>query len=152
MANIIHRVGIKSDIKKVFQAISTIDGLANWWTRSTSGLSKENGEIIFTFKTATDSILGEMKMKVVSIIPNEKIEWICIAGPPDWVETTFTFELKNENEYTILNFGHRNWKEESESMAHCNMKWGTFLLSLKGYIENGKGQPSPDDIKIDNWN
>lgn len=152
MPNIIHRVGIKSELNHVFSAISTIDGLASWWTQNTSGVSKENGEIVFTFKSPSNVVIGEMKMKVSRIVPNEKVEWICLAGPEDWVGTLFTFDLKKENEYTVLNFGHRNWAQETESMAHCNMKWGTFLLSLRDYVETGKGKPSPNDIKIDNWN
>ena len=37
-------------------------------------------------------------------------------------------------------------------MGHCSMKWATFLLSLKELAETGKGRPSPEDLKIDNWN
>jgi hypothetical protein len=32
------------------------------------------------------------------------------------------------------------------------MKWAIFLLSLKQLVETGEGRPSPNDIKIDNWN
>lgn len=152
MPNIVHRVGIKSDLHRVFHALSTIEGLASWWTRNTSGNSIEKGEILFTFKTPTDAVLGEMRMQVVRMIPNERVEWVCLSGPGDWIGTSFTFDLKREGEYTILNFGHRNWAQETESMAHCSMKWGTFLMSLKQYAETGQGRPSPDDIKIDNWN
>lgn len=152
MPNIVHRVGFQAKSHQVFQAISTIDGLAQWWTKNTKGDSKQDGEIVFTFKKDSGDILGEMKMKVVRWSPNEKIEWVCLSGPEDWVGTSFTFDLKTEGDSTILVFGHRNWAQESESMAHCNMKWGTFLLSLKNYVETGKGRPSPDDIKIDNWN
>ena len=27
----------------------------------------------------------------------------------------------------------------------------TFLMSLKSLLETGKGQPSPDDVRIGNW-
>jgi len=48
-------------------------------------------------------------------------------------------------------FAHRNWREEVEFMAHCSTKWATFLLSLRDFAESGKGQPSPNDLKIGNW-
>ena len=32
MADIIHRIGIKASRKQVYTALSTINGLANWWT------------------------------------------------------------------------------------------------------------------------
>lgn len=37
-------------------------------------------------------------------------------------------------------------------MHHCSTKWAIFLMSLKAYLETGAGQPSPHDVKIDNWN
>jgi uncharacterized protein YndB with AHSA1/START domain len=32
MVDIIHRIGIKSSAAQVYNALSTIQGLANWWT------------------------------------------------------------------------------------------------------------------------
>jgi hypothetical protein len=66
--------------------------------------------------------------------------------------TEATFQLTQDGEMTILNFGHRNWQEPTESMAHCSMKWAVFLLSLRELVETGSGKPSPEDTKIDNWN
>ena len=63
-----------------------------------------------------------------------------------------TFALSRDGEYTIVLFGHRNWREAVEFTAHCSMKWATFLLSLRQLLETGKGKPSPEDLKIDNWN
>ena len=37
MADIIHRIGIKSPISKVYAAISTVEGVAGWWTRDAVG-------------------------------------------------------------------------------------------------------------------
>jgi hypothetical protein len=33
MVDIIHRIGIKTGSDKVFKALSTIEGLSNWWTK-----------------------------------------------------------------------------------------------------------------------
>lgn len=53
---------------------------------------------------------------------------------------------------TLVFFRHRDWRRISELTAHCSTKWAVFLLSLKSLVETGRGQPSPDDIKIDDWN
>ena len=37
MADIIHRVGIKAPISKVYEAVSTVEGVAGWWTKQTTG-------------------------------------------------------------------------------------------------------------------
>jgi hypothetical protein len=36
-------------------------------------------------------------------------------------------------------------------MYHCSTKWAIFLMSLKSLGEDGKGQPSPTDVRISNW-
>lgn len=66
--------------------------------------------------------------------------------------TDVTFNLSRDGEYTIVLFGHKNWREASEFTFYCSMKWATFLLSFRELVETGKGKPSPDDLKIDNWN
>jgi hypothetical protein len=68
----------------------------------------------------------------------------------DWQDVIF--DLHQEEDYTIVLFNHINWREEVEFKAHCSMKWAIFMLSLKELVETGKGRPSPQDIKIDNWN
>ena len=41
MPDIVHRVGIKSTPKKVFEALSTIDGLSHWWIVDTKGMRRK---------------------------------------------------------------------------------------------------------------
>ena len=69
-----------------------------------------------------------------------------------WIDTKVTFNLVQEENYTIVLFQHSDCREEVEFMSHCSMKWATFLISLKEFVETGKGKPSPNDFKIDNWN
>jgi hypothetical protein len=80
------------------------------------------------------------------------VQWRIKSGPPEWIGTDITFDLKQEGDTTIVLFGHKNWRDPAEFMAHCSMKWATFLLSLRELVETGRGKPAPDDLKIDNWN
>jgi hypothetical protein len=36
-------------------------------------------------------------------------------------------------------------------MYHCSTKWAVFLLSLKSFLETGKGASWPNEIKLDSW-
>jgi uncharacterized protein YndB with AHSA1/START domain len=47
MPDILHRVGINSKPKKVFEALSTIEGLCHWWVIETTGDTKQGGIINF---------------------------------------------------------------------------------------------------------
>ena len=93
-----------------------------------------------------------MELEVAELIPARSVRWRVKSGPPEWVGTDVTFSLAEEGDQTIVVFGHRNWREAVEFTAHCSMKWATFLLSLRELVETGRGQPAPDDLKIDNWN
>ena len=77
--------------------------------------------------------------------------WQVVTGPAEWVGTKIHFELKQEDDFTIVLFKHEGWKEPVEFMYHCSTKWGTFLMSMKSLLETGKGNPSPHDVKIGNW-
>lgn len=152
MADIIHRVGVKAPVSEVYTALSTVEGVASWWTKDTSGSSKIGGTIEVRFHSPDRKEIGRMSMEVVALDPNKNVHWRVTAGPEEWVRTDVIFNLSQEGEYTIVLFGHKNWREANEFMSHCSTKWATFLLSLKELVETGTGKPSPNDIKIDNWN
>ncbi|KAF1707080.1 SRPBCC family protein [Pseudoxanthomonas sacheonensis] len=152
MIDIIHRVGIKASPSRVYAALSTVEGVAGWWTTATTGVSKPGATLDFEFKTRDGGRIGGMTMQVMGLDPDKQVHWRCTAGPDEWIGTDVVFRLVQEDDYTIVRFGHRNWREAVEFTEHCSMKWAIFLLSLKQLVETGEGRPSPDDIKIDNWN
>lgn len=152
MPDIVHRIGIRAPASAVVDAVSTIGGIADWWTRGTSGSSGVGGSITVRFQGPSGDEIGVMRFQVTDVVPATRVRWAFTEGPPDWIGTEVTFDLSRDGEYTIVLFGHRRWKEASESMAHCSMKWATFLLSLRAMAETGAGRPAPEDLKIDNWN
>lgn len=152
MVDIIHRVGIRAPISKVYAALSTVEGVAGWWTKETRGVSKSGGEIEVRFLTPSGKEIGSMTMEVMALDPNKKVHWRFKSGPAEWIGTDVIFNLSQDGDYTIVLFAHKNWREAVEFTAHCSMKWAIFMLSLRDLVETGKGKPSPNDIKIDNWN
>jgi uncharacterized protein YndB with AHSA1/START domain len=152
MVDIIHRIGIRAPISKVYSALSTVEGVAGWWTKETSGDSKLGGSIEVLFRNPSGKEIGKMAFQLAALKPNEEVRWRFTAGPEEWLGTDVTFRLSQEGDSTLVLFGHRNWREAIEFTAHCSMKWATFLLSLRELVETGEGRPAPDDLKIDNWN
>ena len=96
--------------------------------------------------------IGGCEAKVIELTPARQVLWQVVGGPAEWIGTRLAFELKQEGEYCVVLFKHQGWKEPVEFMHHCSTKWAIFLMSLKSLVETGKGAPSPDDVKIDNWN
>jgi Activator of Hsp90 ATPase homolog 1-like protein len=146
MADILHKVGIKSSsLDDVYGALAKVEGLSGWWTRDTQGQSKIGGVIQFRFGT------GGFDMKVLALDPAKRVLWRVVDGPEEWVGTKISFDLRQNDDWTIVLFKHEGWKEPVEFMHHCSTKWGVFLLSLKSFLETGKGAPWPNEIKLDSW-
>ncbi|WP_043003006.1 SRPBCC family protein [Comamonas testosteroni] len=152
MVDIIHRIGIRAPIGDVFKAISSVDGIAGWWTREMSASPGPGVAMSARFTDEDGRELGKICFDLVMPETEHSVRWRFTEGPEEWIGTEATFELSRQDGYTILLFGHRNWCETVEFTAHCSMKWAVFLLSLRDLAETGKGNPSPQDTKIDNWN
>lgn len=150
--DIVHRIGIKAPAAAVYAALASIEGLAAWWTRDTQGeAAAPGGRIDFRFRDGEGGEIGGFGMEVLALQPEQAVHWQVREGPPEWVATTIDFQLSREDEYTILMFGHRDWREPGPFMAHCSTKWATFLLSLRDFVETGHGRPAPQDLKVGNW-
>lgn len=152
MVDILHRVGIRAPIADVYRALSTAEGVAAWWTRETTGTSEPGGTLAVEFLSPAGERIGGMAMQVVALEPDAKVHWRFTEGPEEWIGTEAVFDLARDGDYTIVRFCHAGWREAIEFTAHCSTKWAVFLLSLRDLVETGTGRPSPDDVKIDNWN
>ncbi len=143
MPNITHTISTSVDLNKAMSAITSLNGLNNWWTTETTGDPSEGGVLAFRFGG------GGPDMSVEKVTENEVI-WKCVSGPEEWLGTTIEFRFqREENGNTALYFTHRGWAEETPFHYHCSMKWASFLLSLKEYLDLGQGRPFPNDIQIE---
>ncbi len=147
MVDILHRVGVKaSSPEKVYDALTTVAGLAGWWTQDTKGSGEPGGTLEFRFPP-----VGGFDMEVVEARPAEQVTWRVVDGPDEWVGTTIDWRLRQDGDYTIVLFQHQGWSEPVEFMHHCSTKWGSFLMSLKALVEDGEGAPAPRDVAISDW-
>src|SRR6059058_5128554 len=93
-----HLFHINAPWPEVFKAISTIEGLANWWTNQTTGNADKNEVIQFRFGNAGPD------MKVTRLKNDESIEWECVASPDGWVGNKLTFSLDDNDGKTRVRF------------------------------------------------
>ena len=96
MVNIIHRIGIKAPAFKVYNALSTLEGLSGWWAEEVEGDSNVGGNLSFSFRSKSGELLGKMVMVVRELNSSKLVRWQCLDGPADWIGTNVKFEL-----YTI---------------------------------------------------
>ena len=147
MVDILHRIGTETaSPDAVYEALTTVDGLAGWWTDDVQGNGEVGGVLEFRFPP-----VGGFDMEVLELRPRERVAWQVVDGPEEWIGTTVEWDLRQSGDYTIVLFAHRGWREPVEFMHHCSTKWGSYLMSLKSLVESGQGAPAPRDVQISDW-
>ena len=135
MPDIRHKLTIKAPPAKVYQAVTTQEGLSNWWCRNT--IAKPETEFVNSFTFGKFVI----EMKVTKLSPVQRVEWECLRATEEWLGTDVSFDLEEKEGNTILRFGHNNWNAVTDLFAVCSYDWAIFLRSLKLLCETGAGEP-----------
>jgi uncharacterized protein YndB with AHSA1/START domain len=147
MVDILHRIGVKNATPaQVYDALTTVDGLAAWWTDDTKGSTDVGGVLEFRFPP-----VGGFDMEIVELKPAQRVQWRVLDGPDEWIGTTIDWNLRQDGDYTIVMFKHEGWQEPVEFMHHCSTKWGSYLMSMKALVETGTGAPAPGDVPVSDW-
>jgi uncharacterized protein YndB with AHSA1/START domain len=145
MPEIMHLIKIRAAQDKIYQAVSTAEGIRNWWTRDAALDAKVGGSGEFGFYGHRMVI----KVKVAESIPPGHLVWDAVSSTGGAFDgTTISFDLKSEEGVTSLLFAHRGFKPDGNNIASATTRWGFYLLSLKRYLEGGKGTPNPEDTEL----
>lgn len=143
MANIFHNFPICSSIDKVFDAISTPNGLDKWWTKTSLGRVAIGETFHFQFDP------GYNWTAVVSkCIPNKEFELTIQNSDDDWKDSRVGFRLTKKQNITEVQFYHTDWKEENEHFRISNFCWAMYLRILKRYLEFGEFVQYADRLNV----
>ncbi|WP_020176051.1 SRPBCC family protein [Methyloferula stellata] len=141
MPDIMHHLKISALPQEVYAALTTADGIRNWWTRDAEFESRIDGTGELRFSQCNNVI----KLRVDELEPPTRVGWKATSSlNPQWDGTTIAFDLRKEGEATVLSFAHRGFEKADDVYARTTTGWGYFLVSLRQYLETGNGGPSPD--------
>lgn len=143
MAEIKHRVGVRGSIEEIFAALTEPDDLAGWWATSASGAPEVGKTLELTFGE-----LVTLSFLVRELQTDALVELECSSGPFPWLGSRLRFLLEVADNQIFVTMTHSNEDAESDSFLYFNTKWPIYLLSLRDYIETGRGRPFPGDTKI----
>jgi len=131
------RVGCARE--RIFDALTTLEGLAAWWTRLVSGTPTASGELRFGFSGLDEKIV----MRVDKTTPPSTVIWTCLAhtGHPEWQDTEIIFELAQHEAGSQLSFRHIGLTPALSCYETCESGWDHFLTSLLSYAQDGNGSP-----------
>lgn len=145
MPEILHLIKIRAAEDKVYRAVTTPEGIRNWWTHDAVLDPKVGGTGEFGFYDHRMVI----KIKVAELNPPARVTWDVVSSTGGAFDgTTVSFDLKSEEGITSLSFAHRGFKAGVNNIASATTRWGFYLLSLKRYLETGKGTPNPEDTEL----
>jgi uncharacterized protein YndB with AHSA1/START domain len=125
---------------RVYNALTTLDGLAGWWTPIVSGTPTSGGEIRFGFSGLDEEIV----MRVDQATRPSPVIWNCVAhtGHPEWADTRIVFEVEpGDGAPGRLRFRHVGLIPRLTCYETCEAGWERFLPSLVDYAEHGTGSP-----------
>jgi uncharacterized protein YndB with AHSA1/START domain len=120
---------------RVFDALTTLDGLHRWWTTIVTGSADPGGTLRFGFAGLDEQIV----MRVDAVRPRSAITWSCVAHTRDqeWTGSTVRFGLADRGPQACqLNFRHTGIGRDLVAEG-----WKHFLASLAAYAEHGTGSP-----------
>ena len=144
MPEILHQLLLKASPNRVYQALTEQKGLAHWWIQYVS--CEPRLDSIAEFEFAGGKI--KVRMKILKLLPNRTVVWHCLAGPTEWIGTQITFNLPQPPR-NALNFSHRGWRSQMNTLPMHNFEWARHLMSLRAYLEKGKGYPIKNERYYD---
>jgi uncharacterized protein YndB with AHSA1/START domain len=143
MPDILHLLKIAVSSARVYQALTTSEGIRNWWTRDADIGSETGQHGQFRFSSYGD--LRTTQVVIEDLIPAQRVQWKVTASfMPQWLGTNISFELRPDPAGTMLAFAHSGFSAPGDIFALCNTGWAYYLVSLQQYLEKGQGAPSPD--------
>lgn len=148
MPNILHRLTIDAAPEDVQRLVATREGIERWWTgHPVTGEDTAGGRVAVSFRASGEPAAV---FAIVRDTPG-RIEWRCVEGPSDWVDThvTYTFAPRDDGGTTLL-FSHTGWEQENEFMHNCTTNWAAYLMSLKSGAE-GRGFNAYPGGEISRW-
>src|ERR1700692_3390500 len=83
MPDILHRIGVAAEQMRVFEALTTVEGIRNWWAEDTHGDAAEGGA--FQFR--------RNRLQVMHADPS-LVTWRYSGPAEEWVGTEITFRLE----------------------------------------------------------
>lgn len=142
MTDILHLLSIHAPREAVYEAIATVAGIRNWFSRDADLETRVGGSGEIRFAEGRRIT----RIEIGALEPPARVAWKVLSAPmPTWPDTTVEFEMQADDAGTTLHFAQRGFAQADDFFAMSATAWGCFLVSLKQYVETGQGTPHPDD-------
>ena len=141
MSDIVEELTIEATPESVFYALTLPDGIAGWWSNQVTAEPQVGSLTEVRFENG-----GVFQMEMTDLEVEKKVHWRVRLSPHDWEGSTITWDLTPISQGTRLLFGQHDLfvGATGYSIEETRADWEYFLVSLKSYLETGKGTPYVD--------
>lgn len=115
MAEILHEFPINALPSNVFAAVSSPDGLDQWWAEKTTGPPGRGAEYALGFGPGYD-----WRAIVVEYAPEARFTLEMTKADADWNGSRVSFDLLPHREGTWVRFSHTGWPDANEHFRISN--------------------------------
>lgn len=138
MPDIAMQVDVQAPAQDVYQALTTTEGIAGWWTdrNRTTGVTGEVDRFDFPGAPMT------YELRVDQAEPAKALSWHCLTGPPAWVGTDIRWTIRPASEGgSQVVFDHAGFAEVDAMFRIVTLGWAQMIMGLKQYVETGQADP-----------
>jgi uncharacterized protein YndB with AHSA1/START domain len=122
----------------VFDALTTLEGVAGWWMPDVVGSARPGSELTLRFD-------GEhVTMRAVYADPPGLVVWECVESTrfAEWVGTSVWFTLTpRDGAGTDIELRHVGLRPTCACFSICAPGWDHYVASLAAFAQAGAGQP-----------
>jgi uncharacterized protein YndB with AHSA1/START domain len=124
-------LGIEATPEKVYQAITTQEGLAGWYTPDAKAKPQADTQIELGFSGMI------LKFHVDKLDPAHRIVWSNVQTIPDWKDTRITFDIIPQVKEVNLTFSQTGFARDYADIGMFTYLWAQYMRSLKLLVETG---------------
>ncbi len=137
MATLYHEIRIDAPPERVYEALTTTEGLRGWWTPDASAEPIVGSIAVFGFYNRA----VVFRMRIDALRPNRRVDWTCVGDYESWLNTRISWQLKKVDGGTLTKFRHAGWPSVRGTFAETNTTWGALMYHLKSYCEGNAPGP-----------
>jgi uncharacterized protein YndB with AHSA1/START domain len=143
MSDISHLLTVYAGAGKVFEGISSLEGLNHWWAKTAEGEPALGATYRFYFGQHYN-----WKAIVTKFKTGKEFELEMTEADLDWLGTKVGFLLNPTNKGTQVEFYHSGWLENNEHYRNSSFCWAMYLRILKRYLELGEQVPYEERLNV----
>lgn len=143
MTTLYHEIEAMTSANRVWNLLTTRQGLARWWPGEISIFGGDS----WRFQQSEREL--ELVFRVVEEEPEKVLEWLCTQGGAEFPNTLIHWRIEKLESGLKLVLEHRDLHQPAEQLAQLNTHWGTWMERIREQLH--QEIETLDDEDLNAW-